>query len=172
MNPADPKNPSNLPETKNPGKDRVPMSVPVRHLEVADIPGYHLHWFLTSRVPRALRAGYTFVTEEDGVDINNFDLAGDASANGSSDLGSRISVPAAVGGDSEERLFLMKLPQEFWEQDQDALFERNESVARALRGDARGAMLGEANPYDQSQRYIPEGQRQNVTNLFTPKRKR
>lgn len=168
-NPADKQNPSNPAEHKLSGKDRIPMSVPQRHLEVSEIPGYHLHWFISTRIARALRAGYTFVTDEDGVDVNNFDLAGDASANGSSDMGSRISVPAAVGGDSDERLYLMKLPQEFWEQDQAALEARNETVARALRGEKPDT---DPNPFDTSNRYIPEGQRQMVTNMFTPKRKR
>lgn len=168
-NPAKPQNPANEVDLKLAGKHRIPMSVPQRHLEVADIPGYHLHWFTTPRVSRALRAGYTFVTEEDGVDINNFDLAGDAKANGSTDMGTRFSVPAAVGGDSDERLYLMKLPEELWEQDRAALEQRNDTVARALRGEKPDS---EPNPYDTSNRYIPEGQRQMVTNMFTPKRRR
>lgn len=161
-------NPASAPDLKLSGKDRIPMAVPQRHLEVADIPGYHIHWFLTSRVARALRAGYTFVTEDDGVDINNFDLAGDAQANGSTDMGTRFSVPAAIGGDSDERLYLMKLPTELWEQDQAMLEQRNEQVASALRGDRQGALAGEANPYDTSERY----KNQMTSSLFTPKRRR
>lgn len=162
-NPAAKQNPANELVKKVSGKDRIPMSIPQRHLETNDIPGYHQHWFLGSRVARALRAGYTFVTEEDGVDINNFDLAGDATAHGSSDLGSNISVPAAVGGDSEERLYLMKLPNEFWEQDQAALEARNEQIAATLRGGRDNT----PNPHDTTQRYSNvEG------NMFTPKRKR
>lgn len=146
-------------------KTRVPMSVPQRHLEVPDIPGYHQHWFLQSRVARALQAGYTFVDPAE-TDVPNFDLAGDAEASGSSDMGSRVSVPSAVGGDSEERLYLMKLPQELWEQDQAALLARNERIASALRG---GDQPG-ANPGDKSQNYIPEHMRRGMKNLFTPKR--
>jgi hypothetical protein len=164
-------NPANAVERKNPGKDRIPMSIPQRHLEVAEIPGYHSHWFLGSRVARALRAGYTFVTEDDGVELNNFDLAGDAAANGSSDMGSRFSVPAAVGGDSDERLYLMKLPSELWEQDQAALEARNEQIASSLRG-GRDPGLNGMNPHDTSQGYIPGAVQQQVANMFTPKRKR
>lgn len=160
-------NPANGADLMLSGKNRIPMSIPQRHLEVADIPGYHIHWFLTSRVARALRAGYTFVSEADGVDINNFDLAGDATANGSSDLGTHFSVPAAVGGDSDERLYLMKLPLELWESDRELLEQRNEQVAAALRGE-RGMLEGEPNPYDTSNRH----KQQMVSNMFTPKRKR
>jgi hypothetical protein len=164
-------NPANPIERKNPGKERIPMSIPQRHLEIQEIPGYHAHWFLGSRVARALRAGYTFVTDEDGVDLNNFDLAGDATANGSSDLGSRYSVPAAVGGDSDERLYLMKLPQELWEQDQAALEARNEVIAATLRGGGDTG-LGGNNPGDTSQGYVPRAVQQQMANMFTPKRKR
>jgi hypothetical protein len=164
-------NPANKPERKNPGKDRIPMSIPQRHLEVAEIPGYHTHWFLGSRVPRALRAGYTFVTEDDGVELNNFDLAGDAQANGSTDLGTRFSVPAAVGGDSDERLYLMKLPTELWEQDQAALEARNEVIAATLRGGGDPGMNG-GNPHDTSQGYVPGAIKQQMANMFMPKRKR
>ena len=169
-NPADKQNPANAPERKVSGKDRIPMSVPQRHLEVTPIEGFHLHWFLSSRVSRARQAGYEFVSPDE-VDVNNFDLAGDASAHGSSDLGSRVSIPASVGGDSEERLYLMKLPQEFWEQDQDKLMERNDAVAAALRGGEETG-VGQKNPYGTDGRYIPEGSRQTMANLFTPKRRR
>jgi hypothetical protein len=171
MSEAKKPNPANEIERKNPGKDRVPMSIPQRHLEVQEIPGYHTHWFLGSRVPRALRAGYTFVTEDDGVDLNNFDLAGDATANGSTDLGSRFSVPAAVGGDSDERLYLMKLPQEFWEQDQAALEARSEVIASTLRGGGDTG-LGGMNPGDTAGQYVPRAVQQQMANMFTPKRKR
>lgn len=171
-NPSDKKpNPANAVDLKLAGKDRIPMSVPQRHLEVEDIPGYHQHWFLGSRVARAQRAGYTLVTEDDGVDLNNFDLAGSQTDNGSTDLGTSYSVPAAVGGDSDERLYLMKLPIELWEQDQELLEARNESVASALRG-GKPTGLGDSNPHDTSHQYIPESTRQQISNMFTPKRKR
>lgn len=147
-------------------KTRVPMSLPRRHLEVPDLPGYHQHWFLQSRVARALQAGYTFVDPEE-TDTNNFDLAGDAEASGSSDLGSRVSVPSAVGGDSDERLYLMKLPLELWEQDQAGLEARNEQVAASLRGGAVPSGAGG----DQSQNYVPEALKRQMTNIFTPKRR-
>ncbi len=162
------KNPANKQDLKLETKKRIPMSVPQQNLEVSDIPGYHLHWFLTSNVHRAQRAGYTFVTLEDGVDLNNFDLAGKAEDNGSSDLGSAFSVPAAKGGDSEERLYLMKLPLEYWAEDQERLEARNEQIAAALRG-GRDASGG--NPDDVSNRYIPNHMKNQMANMFTPKRR-
>lgn len=171
-NPADKAaSPANAPEKKVDARSRVPMSVPQRHLEIPDMPGYHLHWFLTSRVGRALRAGYEYVDPED-VDVNNFDIAGDASASGNSDLGSRVSVPAAIGGDSDERLYLMRIRQEWWEQDQEALADTNEGIAKALRG-GKGPGVNGANPYDTSQEYTPGGRESPMqSNLFTPKRPR
>lgn len=164
-NPAD-KSPANAREHKIDAHSRVPMSVPQRHLEVTEIPGYHLHWFLTSRVSRALRAGYTFVEPEEIPEgINNFDVAGDANASGNGDMGSRVSVPAAIGGDSEERLYLMKLPEEWWQQDQALLAEKNESIAEAIRG-GKSTGLNGANPHDTSNTYVRQD-----SNLFTPKRR-
>lgn len=174
-NPADkPVNPANRArEDKVDARSRVPMSTPERQLEVSDIPGYHLHWFLTSRTGRALRAGYTFVEEDEVPEgLNNRSIAGNANDSGNSDMGSRISVPAAVGGDSEERLYLMKIPTEWWEQDQDKLAERNEEIAAALRG-GKPTGLGQPNPGDTSNDYVPGGRSSPMqSNLFTPKRPR
>lgn len=174
-NPADKtRNPANpAREAKVDARSRVPMSTPERQLEVADIPGYHLHWFLTSRTGRALRAGYTFVEEDDIPEgLNSRSIAGDANESGNSDMGTRISVPAAVGGDSEERLYLMKIPTEWWEQDQEKLADRNEEIAAALRG-GKSTGVGTANPYDTSNEYVPGGRPSPMqSNLFTPKRPR
>lgn len=136
---------------------RVPMSVPNLRLSVPEIPGYHLHWMLGKNVLRAQRAGYTMVDSGE-VDVEQANVANAASESGDSDLGSNISVPA--GGTvsdedhSPERLYLMKLPIEWWEKDQQALEARNDQIAETLR---RG-MMGAENDPDKAKRYLKQGQ--------------
>lgn len=153
-------------------RDRVPMSLPVQKLAVPDIPGYHLHWMLgnPSRIQQAVRAGYEFV-ESDEIDVVNTGLADSSSRSGNTDLGSRVSLSA--GSDlgengQEQRLYLMKIKQEWFDEDQKALEGRNEEIARSIRG---GQGVG-SNPHGSEQRYIPEGMQRGISNLFTPKIRR
>ena len=156
-------NPANQAEKRVTAATRIPMSVPQTRLSIPDLPGYHLHWMLGKNVPRALQAGYQFVDQEE-VAVVNQDLAGDPSEGSGTDLGSRVSVTA--GGELDhagqpERLYLMKLPMEFWEADQAILAERNEAIAARIRGghpDTGG---------DQSNRYLKTGQQ-----LFVPRSQR
>ena len=153
-------------------RTRVPMSLPAQRLAVPDIPGYHLHWMLgtPSRIQQALKAGYEFV-DPDEADVTNFGLADDASKSGNTDMGSRVSVVAGsdAGEDGrEQRLYLMKIKQEWWESDQKILEDRNEQVAAILRG---GQDLS-ANPHGSDNRYIPDAHRKGVASLFTPKIRR
>jgi hypothetical protein len=156
-------NPANAPEKKLSNKTRIPMSVPQLKLSAPDIPGFHTHWMLgtAARLAQARRAGYTFV-EEDEIDLNNFDLAGDPEDTGNTDLGSRVSIVAGQGGDSDAdkalRLYLMKLPLEFWEEDQKLIGDRNEQIAAGLRGDSRI-----------ESGYIPESHKKSVAELFRRK---
>lgn len=164
-------NPANPVEKSKEGRTRIPMSTAQLKLEVPEIPGYHLHWMIgtPSRLAQAQKAGYTFVDHEE-VDVVNTGLANDASQNGNTDMGSRISVVAGsdTGEDGkEQRLYLMKLPLEFWEEDQRALESKNEQIAATIRG---GGDLS-ANPNDVENRYIPEANRRNMANLFTPKKR-
>lgn len=151
-------NPANQPEKHREPSTRIPMSVPTLRLAVPEIPGYYCHWFLGPiRVQRALKAGYEFV-ESDEVSTTNFDLAGNLSDNGSTDLGSRLSV---VGGTDEkgapERLYLMKLKNEYREEDVEANIRRNEKLAQAINA---GAATGERPEHS----YIKD-----APNIFTRK---
>jgi len=119
-------------------RKRVPMSVPVQKLEVPDIPGYHLHWFTSdpARIQRALDGGYEFVDERE-VQTNNVSLGGDSAASGNTDMGSRVSVVSGneLGRDGQPgRLMLMKIKQEWYEEDQKLVEARNTRVADALTG--------------------------------------
>ena len=162
-----PVNPANAPVKAKEERKRIPMSLPQQKLATPDIPGYHQHWFLGARVKRALAAGYEFV-DPDEVDVTNTGLADDASKSGNSDLGSRVSVLAGdmLGEDgSEQRLYLMKIKQEWWDEDQKILAERNEQIASTIRG---GGTPGVPAPEGA---YIPDAHRKEVANIFTPKRR-
>lgn len=163
-------NPANSVEKTTADRQRVPMSLPMQKLAVPDIPGYHLHWMngTPARIGQALKAGYEFV-DPDEVNIANFGLADDASKSGNSDMGSRVSVGSGTdekGG--EARLYLMKIKEEWWQEDQKRLESRNEQIAATIRGGSLDGGPGGDNTHN----YIPEANRKSVANLFTPKHRR
>ena len=153
-------------------RKRIPMSVPVQRLEAPDIPGYHLHWFRSTRerLSRALDAGYEFVDERE-LKINAVGLGSDTTKSGNTDMGSRVSV--AAGGESgadgqSERLILMKIKLEYYEEDQKLVDQRNEAVASALRGGLLGG--GEAADKGELQHRYVDKARTQMPDLFKPKR--
>ena len=169
MEPTIPLNPANEPEKVKTSRTRIPVSLPLGKVGVPEVPGYHLHWMRgeQSRLQRALAGGYTFV-EQDEVQLNGIGLADSAADHGSTDMGSRVSVIS--GGDTHagqpERLYLMKIKEEFWNEDQAALLDRNESIAAAIRGDRGLVQTGG----DNSNRYVPRDA--GNKNLFIPKHRR
>lgn len=149
-----------------------PMSAGVPKLAVPEIEGFQLRWFRgdPGRIARAQLAGYTFV-DQDEVHLNNFDLGGDAKANGNTDLGSRVSVISGDEADSTgqpARLYLMKVPNEVHEYSRGLLEDRNESIAEALRGGKIGAGHDGESRKDQETRYV-KGE---VPDLFNPNKNR
>lgn len=128
-NPANP--PLELP------KGYKPMSAPTLKLEVPEKPGWHRHWFrgTQGRLAAAQRAGYRFVDPDD-CDVVNTDLAGDATAAGSTDLGSRVSVAAGddAGSGQAGRLYLMECPEEWYLHSQKLIEKENDRTAETLRG--------------------------------------
>ena len=165
-------NPASIQEKSAAERRRIPMAVPVQRLEAPDIPGYHLHWFISSsdRLQRALDGGYEFVDERE-LKINNVSLGGVSTQSGNTDMGSRVSVVSGqeVGKDGQPtRLILMKIKQEWFEEDQKLVDARNEQVAAALRGGMLGAEKDA--PGDTQLRYVDKA-RTKLPDLFTPKRK-
>ena len=159
--------------TAKQSRERIPMSLPLQKLAVPEIPGFHCHWMLgEARCQQALRAGYEFVDSEvDGVDLVNTGLADDASKTGNSDMGSRVSVSAGseMGSDGQGvRLYLMKLRNEWWEEDQKLLEKRNEQVAAAIRG----GKIDATNPDGTDARYIPKDLERSNSNILVPKNRR
>lgn len=153
-------------------RKRIPMSVPVQKLEAPEIPGYHLHWFRgePARIQRALDGGYEFVDETE-TQVNAVGLGNESTRSGNTDLGSRVSVASggAPGRDGQpERLILMKIKQEWYEQDQQKVADRNQQVANAITGGLVGSEKDSA--ADARMRYLSKD-RTSIPDLFNPHKK-
>lgn len=159
-------NPANIPSVRVTEETRVSMSLPRLMLQVPPIEGYVMHWFADrpGRVSRAMAGGYEFVTPDE-VAVNNFGLAADLGDSGSTDLGTRISVH---GGTSEsggsERMYLMKIRQEWYDRDMELREQASDRVVQALR---TGQVGGEGALNDARKRYA-----KNTDNLFTKHKRR
>jgi hypothetical protein len=132
-----PNNPANSTvEPKGNRRARVPMSVAMRKLETPEIPGYHLHWIKEANIPRALAAYYEFVNDDE-VPINQRNPGLDTELSGNTDLGARVSIAAGLGANNlPERLYLMKLAEEYWIEDRSKIDGRNASMlGQIFRGE-------------------------------------
>lgn len=122
-------NPANSPA--KPERKRIPMSVPQRKLEVNPIPGYHTHWFREDNIERAIQAGYEFVDAKE-VEVNQFNPGTSKDISGNADLGSRVRVVSGMGLQGPEYLTLMKVKEEWYNQDKETLEKRNADVMSAI----------------------------------------
>jgi hypothetical protein len=128
-------------------RERIPMSVPQQRLEVQAIPGWRLYWFKEENVARAYcDSHYEFVTNEE-VAINRIAIAGNPRESGNTDLGSGVSI---IGGTtasgSPQRLVLMKLPMEFFKEDQEILMRKSvERLSGVFEGEKIFGEDGEIN---------------------------
>jgi len=140
---------------KEPGaRKRISLSIPQRRLEAPEIPGYHLHWFLESNVPRATQGGYEFVDSQD-VPIHQRGVGTDTTISGNADLGSRIRILGGIGAEGKaEYLVLMKIKEEWWREDQKVLESRNASVMSAIFQNEEIPGSEKVRPEDQGTRYV------------------
>lgn len=128
-------------------RDRIPMSVPSQRLEVQTIPGWRLYWFKEENVARAYcDSHYDFVTNEE-VALNRISIAGAPNLSGNTDLGSGVSI---IGGTTQsgtpQRLILMKLPMEFFKEDQARLMQKSvERLSGVFEGEKIFGEDGEIN---------------------------
>lgn len=119
------------------GRKRIPMSVPRRQLETPELPGYHLHWFKERNVAWATQGGYEFVDSGE-LSVVQKNVGGDSESSGNQDMGSRIRVMSAITEGADPQYFvLMKIRQEWFEEDQRALASRNLEILRAIFRDKR-----------------------------------
>ena len=163
-------NPATSPAAKQERK-RIPMSVPVQKLETAELPGFHLHWFRSDaeRIQRALDGGYEYVDTRE-IQPNSVSLGGDSAVSGNTDMGSRVSIVSGqeVGKDGQPaRLILMKIKQEWYDEDQALLEARNTQVRDTLVGGMMGAEKDSAG--DTAHRYVDKSRTQ-IPEFFKRKR--
>ena len=86
------------------------------------------------RVQRAEEAGYQFVSRDEIAHVGDPDVHQD-----NSDLNSKVSkVVGRTEGNQPIRAFLMKIPKEFYDEDQAAKEERNAMVDKAIRAGKAG----------------------------------
>lgn len=96
-----------------------------------EIEGYHLHIFNDSpgRIEQALNTGYEFVTpQEVGGTATNV-------VSRNTDIGDKVRFLVGVDAQNEPQYaYLMKIRQEFFEEDQNTLQAKNDRVDEAIRG--------------------------------------
>lgn len=116
-------------------KDRIPFGGFTKRLDMdISIPGYVLYWIndTPGRIDTLRQHGFEFVDRSelpggvqtmDGLDQNR-------------DLGSRVSRPTRSTNPDGQALhmFLMKLPIEFFNQDQAAIAARQAAIDQAIAG--------------------------------------
>lgn len=136
---------------------RISMNAPDRRLEVPPIPGWHLHWFADTNIPKAIQAGYEFVDPAE-VPARDRSIGGRPPGTKSEDLGgARISQ---IGGtDAAGRLVhavLMKVREDWYFDDQRKIAERNLLILNQIfRKKAPIRAEGESQA-DYAQRYVRE----------------
>jgi hypothetical protein len=137
------------------------MGVPKRKLEVPELPGYQLYWFLDENVDQAVQAWYEFVDQSE-LSVNQLNVATSASVSGSAGLGSRIRVLAEKSrGGTGQYLNLMKLKLEYAQADQKVVGESNltqlQSIFRhenILTSGPQGASGPASEPSDRANSYV------------------
>ena len=160
-------NPANEIQIKVTDQTRLSAAAPVRQLEVPEIPGYRLYWFVDrpGRISWAQRVGYEFVTDEE-MQLSNRQLGSDQTLDGNQNLGSRISLYGDTDAQGNPlNLYLMKIRQEWYDKDRKVQEASSEAIVATLK---RG-MIGAENDTaaDASKRYT-----KGAENLFTRKMRR
>lgn len=133
-------------------KTRVPLGVPRAKLQAPEIKGFRTRWIndYTGRIEQAIAGGYEHVYEKD--------LQGEA---GNTDLGEKVSRIVGRNEDASPlRAFLMKIKEEWYQEDQRAKRKQLDETDAAIR-------RGKLNEQPDDRRYIPrEGI--TVSNKETP----
>ena len=159
-------NPANPPEKRKRGA-RVSMALQRQRLQVPDIPGFRTYWFKDENIPAALDAYYEFV-KRDEISMNPLGIGNSYEESGNTDLGTNVSIVAGQNAAGHSvRLHLMKLPMEYYKEDQKMVEQRNMSIMQAIFGE-------EAKVFDEQTRQMRDmnGLEYRRTALFNrPRRK-
>jgi len=127
-------------------KDRVPFGGLRTKLQVsaADLKehlhGYHLHWIndKDGRIEAAQNAGYTFVEPHQAPSLGVANIHGE-----NSDLNSKVSKVVSRSG-TPIRAYLMKLQQDWHDEDSAAKIAVTRKVDEALRPITQGGQTLES----------------------------
>jgi len=169
---ANPKTPDYIADILAGRRKRVSMSTATRKMEVAAVDGFYLYWHLETNVPAALQAGYEFVDRHE-VNLVNVGLGSDKSNSGNTDLGTRVSMIGSLSGTQggPERAYLMKLRQEWRDEDRAKTIEIAQRPLRAIFKDEHIAgpegSIRERGPLE----YVRTAQVQNMPLFNRPTRK-
>jgi len=110
-------------------ESRVAINVPDRRLEVPEIEGYHLHWFLETNIHKAKKAGYEFVGPAEAPEADRT-IGGRSPGSHGESLGGDLVTQ--IGGTDKDgqpvQLVLMKIRQEWYLDDQRRIAQRNRAV--------------------------------------------
>lgn len=124
-------------EYKESRKNRVPIGgrrtkLQLSQSDLESLKDYKVRWINDTggRVLAAEAGGYEFCTPDEARSLGE-----GAIHQGNSDTGTRVSKVVDRHG---TRAYLMKIPREFWEEDQKAKEENNAQVDRALRPVSQG----------------------------------
>lgn len=110
--------------------ERLSLNAPSLNLAVPSIEGYHMHWFLETNVPLALRGWYEFVKPGE-VEIPDKNIGGRPEGLETEELGgARVTqINKGPGADGRPIQFvLMKIRQEWYFDEQRKIAERNYSI--------------------------------------------
>lgn len=117
-------------------RERTPFSANRSRLQVEPIKGYQQRWFndVDGRIERATNAGYEFVTAKEAPKVGDKEVHG-----GNTDVNSRVSrVVGRSKDDKPIRAFLMKIRDEWYQEDMQKKEEVNRRVDEAIRGGKAG----------------------------------
>lgn len=136
VNPANPDRPAPF--------RRIPMTGARRKLEVRPIKGYRLYWHRQTDLEAARDAGYEFVDKAE-VSINSRSIGSSSGLGGNTAMGSEVSIVGSKG--TGERLILMKIREEWYQEDKQNLFQEHATRMRAIfEGDVIMMPGGEGRP--------------------------
>lgn len=111
-------------------RKRIPFAERRKKLDATGIPGYKLHWVndIKDRIITHEEAGYEFVNAGE-VKLNSLVTAANA------DLGTRVSKVVGTKENGEPmHAYLMKIKQEWYDEDQQAKQALVDESDKALRG--------------------------------------
>src|SRR5271170_3704769 len=130
---ANVKHPDHVADIMAGRRKRIPMSTAQRKMEVAAIDGFYLYWFAETNIPAALQAGYEFVDRSE-TNMIQVGVANDKSNSGNTDLGTRVSMIGSLSGPQggPERAYLMKLRQEWRDEDRAEIDSRNAAIVSGI----------------------------------------